>query len=65
MPFVSVEALEGKGLQQKRDLAKAITDAVSNIYGVPRESVRVVLRFNSDEDVAWGGTLMCDRPAKR
>ncbi len=61
MPFVSVEALEGKSLQQKRDLVKAITDAVSNIYGTPRESVRVVLRFNSNEDIAWGGNLMIDK----
>ncbi|MDP2936405.1 MAG: tautomerase family protein [Dehalococcoidia bacterium] len=60
MPFVSVEALQGKSLQQKRDLVKAITEAVVNIYGVPRESVRVVLRFNSKEDIAWGGTLKCD-----
>lgn len=60
MPFVSVEALEGKTLQQKRDLVKAITDAVSSIYGVPRESVRVVLRFNSKEDIGYGGTLFLD-----
>ncbi len=60
MPFVSVEAIEGKSLQQKRDLVTAITDAVSSIYGTPRESVRVVLRFNSKENLAWGGTLRCD-----
>ena len=61
MPFVSVEALPGKSIQQKRDLVKAITDAVSNIYGVPRESVRVVLRYNTKEDLGWGGVLMCDK----
>ncbi|MDP2936763.1 MAG: 2-hydroxymuconate tautomerase [Dehalococcoidia bacterium] len=61
MPLVTVEALEGRSVQQKRDLVKAITDAVVNVYGVPRDAVRVVLRNNAKEDIAWGGILFCDK----
>jgi len=61
MPFVSVEALDGKTVEQKRALAKAITDAVVDIYGVQRDQVRVVIRGLAKEDIAWGGVLFCDK----
>lgn len=61
MPWVFVDAFEGRTLEQKRKLVKAITDAVSEIYQVAPEHVSVQLRDISKEDWASGGKLACDR----
>jgi len=61
MPWVFVEAYEGRTLEQKRKLVKAITEAVSECYQVAPEHVSVQLRDVSREDWASGGVLACDR----
>ncbi len=61
MPVVVVNVLEGNTLEQKRELAKAITKAVVDIIHVVPEHVFVQIREDSRENVANGGLLLCDR----
>ena len=61
MPFVNVRMLEGRTTDQKRQLTKAITDAVASICGAKPESTMVVIEEVSRENWAVGGQLISDR----
>jgi 4-oxalocrotonate tautomerase len=61
MPFVSVSIYEGRSLDQKRELAKGITEVVSRVTGVPPEGVHVVIDEVKRENWSIGGLLWPDR----
>ncbi len=61
MPIITVEAIEGRSLEQKRELAKAITQAVSEIYLVTPDRVHIVIHDSPRENIANGGVLVCDK----
>ena len=43
MPLVTVRLFEGRSLEQKSELAKKLTDAVTASLNVPIDSVEVIL----------------------
>ena len=43
MPIVQITLLEGRNEEQKAKLSEAVTDAIVDSIGAPKESVRVVL----------------------
>ena len=43
MPFLIVEALEGRTVEQKRGLVKDLTEAVTKNFNVSPEGVHIVL----------------------
>jgi 4-oxalocrotonate tautomerase len=61
MPFVNVRMLEGRSLDQKRDLAKAITDAMETICNAKPEGTMVVIEEVPRENWARGGVLLSDQ----
>ena len=61
MPFVNVRMLEGRSLDQKRDLAKAITDAMETICNAKPDGTMVVIEEVPRENWARGGVLLSDR----
>jgi 4-oxalocrotonate tautomerase family enzyme len=65
MPVVTVEGPELKDMNKKRRLAKAITDAAVEAFGLPASTMVVILHENPQECVASGGELICDREAPR
>lgn len=44
MPIIDVSLLEGRSAEQKATLIRELTDAAERVLGVPRTSVRVLLR---------------------
>jgi 4-oxalocrotonate tautomerase len=56
MPVVIVEMWEGRTHEQKKKLARGITDAFVTI-GVPATAVHVILKDNPKSCWAQGGTL--------
>jgi len=56
MPVVIVEMWEGRTLEQKRQLAKEMTEAFVRI-GVPASAVHVILKDNAKSNWAMGGKL--------
>jgi 4-oxalocrotonate tautomerase len=52
---------EGKTLEQKRELAKAVTDAVTRSLGVKPEAVSIVLHDLPATNFAREGILLSDR----
>ncbi len=61
MPSVSIRAVAGKTIEQKRGLVKDITEAVVKNFGVKPESVTVDITEVSRENLAVGGKLFADR----
>ncbi|CAM5777002.1 4-oxalocrotonate tautomerase [Labrys miyagiensis] len=47
MPFVNIQILKGHPQKRKDDIARRVTDAISEETGLPREAIWVVF-----EDVA-------------
>jgi len=61
MPNVTVEWLEGRSLDEKRQVIAAITDALVDHARANRERVQVTFRDMTQEDWGRGGFLGCDR----
>ena len=61
MPYIRVEAFEGRTQEQKRKLAKAITDSVADIFKADKEGIRIVFVDVNPTDYAQGGKLWPDR----
>jgi len=55
MPIVEITLIEGRTKDQKRALAKEVTDAVVSSVGAPIEAVRVIIREIPPEHFAVGG----------
>jgi 4-oxalocrotonate tautomerase len=61
MPSIRVDMFEGRTPDQKRTLAKELTEATMRALGVPAEAVEVMMFDVPRHDWATGGTLWSDR----
>jgi len=61
MPTIRVELMEGRTPEQKRNLVKALTQAVVDTLGSKAESVDVLLFDIKRHDWATGGELWSDK----
>jgi 4-oxalocrotonate tautomerase len=61
MPVVTVQLWEGRTLEQKRALVRAITEAMVEHAGARPEALHVVLQEIPRENWAKGGVLGVDR----
>jgi 4-oxalocrotonate tautomerase len=62
MPWIIVQALAGRRADQKRELARRITEAVVEVYEVLPANVTVRFQDSAPGDLAKGGVLFSDRP---
>lgn len=61
MPVIRVEMTEGRTVEQKRALAKELTDAFVRTCNGKADSVYVVIDDVKKEDWAVAGKLIADR----
>jgi len=61
MPSITVEGPPIKELDQKRRFTQELTEAATKAYGLPKETIIVLLKENSPENVSVGGQLIIDR----
>ena len=61
MPMVQITMLEGRTADQKRKIAKRITDTLVEEAGARREGIIVVFHELSKESYSSGGELMADK----
>jgi len=61
MPYVNVRMLTGRTLEQKRELARVITQAMVDVCGARQEGTTVVIDEVERENWAVGGELIADR----
>ena len=61
MPRIIVQAIEGRTADQKRELARRLTDAVVESWQVEPEIVTVFIEEVPAENFARAGVLAADR----
>lgn len=60
MPILQVEMLKGRTVEQKRNMVKKVTEAVTETLDCPKEAVRIIIREMEFENFAKAGVLRCD-----
>ena len=65
MPLVQITMFAGRTADQKRKLAKRITDALVEEAGARREVIVVAFHEVSKESYASGGELMIDKSSPK
>ncbi len=61
MPIVTIELLEGRNIEQKREIAKKITEVFTEVIKVNPETVQIIFHNMKKEDYALGGKLFIDK----
>ncbi len=61
MPNITLEGPPIADLNKKRALVKLVTSAATEAYGLPPETIVVILKENLAENVSVGGVLISDR----
>ncbi len=61
MPLVIVKMLEGRSVEQKRRLAKAMTEVVVKYTGAAEDQVDVIIEDYPRENWAKAGVLFSDK----
>jgi 4-oxalocrotonate tautomerase len=61
MPIIQITMLQGRTADQKRKIAKRVTDALVEEAGAKREGITVTFNELSKENYASGGELMIDK----
>ncbi len=65
MPIISIEGPPIEDVEKKRILARELTDAATRGYGLPKETIIVLIRENSPENVGVAGKLLIDRRSEK
>lgn len=61
MPLVMIDWIEGRSLEQKREIAQRITEVISQVGKVDPEAVRICFTEHTKDQYAVAGKLFCDR----
>jgi 4-oxalocrotonate tautomerase len=61
MPIVQVEIIKGRTVEQKRQMAKQVTEAITRTLACPPEAVKIIIREMEKENYAEAGTLFADK----
>lgn len=64
MPLVNVQMAEGRTPEQKKALMEAITDAMHEHIGAPRDAVRVWINEFPNTDFMAGGEVLADKQSR-
>jgi 4-oxalocrotonate tautomerase len=65
MPLIRVELFEGRTVEQKRHLAKALTEAAMSSLGCGADAVEVMFFDVPRSDWATAGVLWSDKPPSK
>lgn len=61
MPIVQIELLAGRTVEQKRTMARKVTDAIVESLNCPAEAIKVIIRDMPPENYASAGVLRVDQ----
>lgn len=61
MPIIQFNLLEGRSVEQKRELAKRVTQAVVEVLGCKPEVVRILVHQVTADDFSVGGVTAAER----
>lgn len=60
MPIVKIELIEGRTIEQKRQMAERITDVITEVAGVSKDVVDIIFYDIKKQDFASSGKLFSD-----
>jgi len=60
MPILQVELLKGRTVEQKREMVRKVTDAITETLSCPKEAVSIIIREMEWENYAKAGVLKTD-----
>ncbi|MDA1476732.1 4-oxalocrotonate tautomerase [Bacillus sp. CLL-7-23] len=60
MPYVTVQMLEGRTDEQKRNLVEKVTEVVSETTGAPVEKIAVIIEEMKKENYGVAGKRISD-----
>lgn len=60
MPIVQIHILEGRSIEQKRQMVDGVTKAICESLTIPPEKVRIIISNMENEDFAVAGKLVVD-----
>lgn len=61
MPIVQIDLIEGRSVEQKREMAKKVTQAIMETANCPADAVTIVIRDAAKSNIAKAGVLMSDK----
>jgi len=61
MPIVQIDLIEGRSLEQKREMVKKVTEAIVDTAKCPPEAVTIVIREAPAQHIGKAGVLASDR----
>jgi 4-oxalocrotonate tautomerase len=61
MPYVNIYLLDGRTVEQKREMAYKITEVISEVGKVPKELVHILFMDLPKTNIAKGGVLQSDK----
>jgi 4-oxalocrotonate tautomerase len=61
MPSVTIVLREGRSVEQKRELVKAVTEAIVRTVNAKPEAVHIVIHDEPATNIASGGQLLADK----
>ena len=61
MPYVTIVLREGRSVEQKREMVKAVTEAVARTTGAKPEAVHIIVHDLPAHNLAHHGVLLSDR----
>ncbi|MGI6656978.1 MAG: tautomerase family protein [Desulfobulbus sp.] len=60
MPYVSIRVAGTLTLDQKRKIARGVTDVIAEAANKPKESILLFIDEESRDNIAHGGVLITD-----
>lgn len=60
MPVVQIDMLDGRTLEQKRELVKKVTEAIVETANCPADAVTIIIREMQQQNLGKGGKLRSD-----
>jgi 4-oxalocrotonate tautomerase len=61
MPYVNIYLLDGRTVEQKREMADKITNVISEVGKVSKELVHILFMDLPKTNIAKGGVLQSDK----
>ena len=65
MPFITVKMVEGRTLDQKREIVSGITKVVAQACNISEDRVYLFIEDMTKEEYGRGGVLLCDKEEHR
>lgn len=61
MPIIQIDMLQGRSVEQKREMVKRVTQAVIETANCPAEAVHIIIRDMPTENLGHAGVLRIDK----